>query len=108
MAHSGSGTDAGPLENSWFHPGHVAALSRRLGLALVGAAVPAAFATVLVAVVHGGVDVGFLQWVGTAMDTSVRTGTGLDWGFHVSALTGFAGAWALGFALLVEGYFGIE
>jgi hypothetical protein len=106
MVHSGSG-GTGRGGEGGLHPGSVARASKRLGTALVGAAVPALAATVFVAWIRAGT--GLLAWAGGAMETGVvGGGTGLQWAFHVAAIVGLAGAWAFGFAFLVGGYFGVE
>ena len=81
--------------------------SRRLGLALLGAAGPAVLTVFLVAVTRAG-TAGPLAWVSEAMATQLVGGSGLTWAFHVAAVTGLAGVWIVGFALVVEGYFGVE
>ena len=46
--------------------------------------------------------------VESAMATPLIGGSGVTWAFHVAAVTGLAGVWIVGFALVVEGYFGLE
>ncbi|ELZ23518.1 hypothetical protein C475_14633 [Halosimplex carlsbadense 2-9-1] len=105
MAHSGSDADAFVTHGT--RPRSVVRASRRLGLALLGAAGPAVVTAFLVAVTRPG-TAGPLAWVGEAMATPLVGGTGLGWAFHVAAVTGLAGLWVVGFALVVEGYFGVE
>ncbi|MFB6140494.1 MAG: hypothetical protein ABEJ26_08680 [Halosimplex sp.] len=105
MAHSGSDADAFVTEGT--RPRSVARASRRLGLALFGAAGPAVLTALLVALTREG-TAGPVAWVGAAMTTPLVGGEGVAWAFHVAAVTGLAGAWVVGFALVVEGYFGIE
>ncbi|QLH83238.1 hypothetical protein [Halosimplex pelagicum] len=105
MAHSGSDADAFVTHGT--RPRSVARASRRLGLALLGAAGPAVVTAFLVAVTRPG-TAGPLAWVGEAMATPLVGGSGLTWAFHVAAVTGLAGVWIVGFALVVEGYFGVE
>jgi len=105
MAHSGSDADAFVTHGT--RPRSVARASRRLGLALLGAAGPAVVTAFLVAVTRPGAA-GPLPWVGEAMTTPLVGGTGLSWAFHVAAVTGLAGVWVVGFALVVEGYFGVD
>jgi hypothetical protein len=105
MAHSGSDADAFVTHGR--RPRSVARASRRLGLALLGAAGPAVVTALLVAVTRPGTG-GPLAWVGEAMATPLIGGAGLAWAFHVAAVTGLAGLWVVGFALVVEGYFGVD
>ncbi|QPV63174.1 hypothetical protein I7X12_00635 [Halosimplex litoreum] len=105
MAHSGSDADAFVTHGR--RPHSVARASRRLGLALLGAAGPAVVTALLVAVTRPGTG-GPLAWVGEAMATPLVGGAGLAWAFHVAAVTGLAGLWIVGFALVVEGYFGVD
>lgn len=106
MAHSGPEADAVLPGDQGLHPRQVARFSRRLGVALLGAALPALVATALVAAPE--MSDGVVRWTTTAMHTSVVAGGGLQWAFHVAAVVGLAGVWAFGFASLVEGYFGVD
>lgn len=103
MAHSGAGNEGRP-DGGW-RLRRVAGFGRRVGGALVGAALPAAAAVLVVGVVRGAVadPVG---WVRQAMATPLVGASGLPWAFHVAAVTAFAGGWILGLALVVEGYLG--
>ena len=105
MAHSGSDADAFVTHGT--RPRSVARASRRLGLALLGAAGPAVVTAFLVAVTESGTG-GPLAWAGAAMATPLVGGSGVAWAFHVAAVTALAGVWVVGFALVVEGYFGVE
>ncbi|WP_123533695.1 hypothetical protein [Halosimplex salinum] len=105
MAHSGSDADA--FVTTGTRPRSVARASRRLGLALLGAAGPALVTALLVALTREGTT-GPLSWVGEAMGTPLLGGAGIAWAFHVAAVTALAGVWIVGFALVVEGYFGVD
>ncbi|MFC7139268.1 hypothetical protein ACFQMA_05375 [Halosimplex aquaticum] len=105
MAHSGSDADAFVTRGR--RPRSVARASRRLGLAMLGAAGPAILTAFLVAVTREG-TAGPVAWVGEAMATPLLGGEGITWAFHVAAVTALAGVWVVGFALVVEGYFGVE
>ncbi|WP_459192279.1 hypothetical protein [Halosimplex sp. J119] len=105
MAHSGSDADAFVTRGR--RPRSVARTSRRLGLALLGAAGPAVLMAFLVAVTREG-TAGPVAWVGEAMSTPLLGGEGITWAFHVAAVTALAGIWIVGFALVIEGYFGVE
>ena len=105
MAHSGSDADAFVTRGA--RPGSVARASRRLGLAMLGAAGPAVLTALLVALTREG-TAGPLAWVQQAMTTPLLGGGGVSWAFHVAAVTGLAGLWIVGFGLVVEGYFGVE
>ena len=105
MAHSDPGVDHyRPMESG---PRRVAALGWRVGTALLGAALPALAVTVLVAAVRGQFGAP-RSWVGSAMATSLTSVGGLGWAFHVAAVVGLAGVWAIGLALVVEGYVGLD
>jgi len=105
MAHSGSDADAFVTHGT--RPGSVARASRRLGLAMLGAAGPAVLTAFLVALTREG-TAGPAVWVQRAMATPLLGGDGVAWAFHVAAVTGLAGLWIVGFALVVEGYFGVD
>lgn len=105
MAHPGSDRD--PSVPPGVGPRRVARLGRRVGVALVGTAVPA-LVTVFSVVLAGGEASDPVSWVRGAMATPVVGATGPAWAFHVAALVGLAGVWLFGFALVVEGYFGVE
>ena len=105
MAHSGSDADAFVTHGA--RPGSVARASRRLGLAMLGAAGPAVLTALLVALTREGTAAP-VAWVRQAMATPLLGGGGVSWAFHVAAVTGLAGLWIIGFALVVEGYFGVE
>lgn len=105
MAHSGSDADA--FVTTGARPRQVVRASRRLGLALLGAAGPAVLTAFLVALTREG-TAGPIAWVQDAMATPLVGGSGITWAFHVAAVTGLAGIWIVGFALVVEGYFGVE
>jgi AcrR family transcriptional regulator len=107
MAHSGPKANAGYPGERGLHPSHVARACRRFGTALVGAALPALAATMAVALMRG-IDSGAFEWVTAAMGTHLVGGAGLQWAWHVAAVTGLAGVWAFGFALVVEGLFGLD
>jgi hypothetical protein len=105
MAHSGPEVDHYPPTESG--PRRVAALGWWIGTALVGAALPALAVTVVAAAVRGQLDDPG-TWVGSAMATSLASVGGLGWAFHVAAVVGLAGVWAIGLALVVEGYVGLD
>jgi hypothetical protein len=106
MAHSGSDVDA--YVGSGVRPRRVARAGRRVGTALLGAAGPAIVTALLVAMTRGVAVDGIPGWIDGAMATPLVGGTGLSWAFHVAAVTGLAGLWLFGFALVVEGYFDVE
>jgi len=81
--------------------------TKRLGMALLGAAIPAVVAVLAVALQQVG-TAGLGEWIATAWGTSVRHGAGIDWAFHVAALVGLAGTWLLGLSLVLDGYFRVE
>jgi len=104
MAHSGQrsfGRVAGVARS-------LADAGRRLGTALLGAAVPALVAIAGAALVADEAAEGPVAWVDAAMETSVTGGQGLQWAFHVAALVGVVGLAVLAAALVVEGYFDLE
>ncbi|MFC7194431.1 hypothetical protein ACFQL4_06770 [Halosimplex aquaticum] len=104
MAHSGSDADAFVTRGR--RPG--ASRGRVAGsAAMLGAAGPAILTAFLVAVTREG-TAGPVAWVGEAMATPLLGGEGITWAFHVAAVTALAGVWVVGFALVVEGYFGVE
>jgi len=105
VAHSGSDADA--YVTHTVEPRRVARAGRRLGTALVGAAGPALITAALVALTRGSTG-SATSWVSDAMATPLLGGEGAAWAFHVAAITGLAGVWLVGFALVVEGYFGLE
>lgn len=106
MAHPGP--DEGAAAVGGIDPGRVAGASRRLGVALVWTAAPAVVAILAVALVGGEAAGRPLAWLAAAMATPLVGVTGLGWAFRVTALAGLVGVWLLGFALVVEGYFGGE
>lgn len=106
MAHSGSDADA--YVTHAVEPRRVARAGRRLGTALVGAAGPAVVMVFLVALTQGSASGGAATWVSSAMATPLVGGQGAAWAFHVAAVAGLAGLWLVGFALVVEGYYGLE
>jgi len=106
MAHSGSDVDA--YVGSGVRPKRVARAGRWVGTALLGAAGPAVVMALLVALTRDVAVGGLFGWIDGAMATPLVGGTGLSWAFHVAAVTGLAGLWLVGFALVVEGYFGVE
>jgi len=106
MAHSGSDADA--YVTHAVEPRRVARAGKRLGTALVGAAGPAVIMVFLVAATRGSTAGSASAWVSSAMETPLVGGQGAAWAFHVAAVAGLAGLWLVGFALVVEGYFGID
>jgi len=108
MAHSGSNGGSSSLGRGWGVPSYFAAGGRRFGTALVGAALPALVAISGAALLAGNAASGPLAWIGSAMETSVTGGEGLQWAFHVAVVVGVVGLTALAAALVVEGYFGLD
>lgn len=104
MAHGGSGGGLRSHRRRLSSPGTLVRVGRRLGTALVGAALPALVATVGAAAATGEAASRPLGWTAGAMATSVLGGAGLQWAFHVAAVLGLAGLWVLGLSLVVEGY----
>ena len=107
MAHGGSrggrsgyGRRAGPRS--------LARAGRRLGTALLGAAVPALLATVGAAAVVGEAATDPLGWVDAAVATTLLGGQGLPWAFHVALVVALLGIGSLALAFVVEGLFGLE
>jgi hypothetical protein len=99
----------GPRGGSWSH-GRPAALrslaevGRRVGTALLGAALPAVVAVLGAALVAGEATDGPVGWMDAALSTSVIGGDGLQWAFHVAVVVGAVGVATLAAALFVEGY----
>jgi hypothetical protein len=86
----------------------LAGVGRRVGTALLGAALPALVATLGAALVAGEAADGPVAWLDAALATSVTGGEGLQWAFHVAVVVGVVGLTALAAALVVEGYFDLE
>jgi hypothetical protein len=86
----------------------LAEAARRVGTALLGAALPAVIAVLGAALVAGKAADGPVGWMDAALATSVTGGEGLQWAFHVGVLCGLAGLLAFGVALVLEGYFRLD
>jgi len=108
MAHSGSKGGSSSLGQGTSVPSYLAEACRRLGTALVGAALPALVAITGAALVTGTAASRPLAWIDSAMETGVVDGAGLQWAFHVAVVVGVVGLTALAAALVVEGYFRLE
>jgi len=89
-------------------PQSLALVGRRLGTALLGAAVPALLATVGAAAVVGEAAGDPLGWVDTAVATALLGGQGLPWAFHVALVVALLGVSSLALAFFVEGLFDLE
>jgi hypothetical protein len=103
----------GPRGGSWSHgrPATLRALAaaaRRVGTALLGAALPAVVAVLGAALVAGEAADEPIGWIDAALATSVTGGEGLQWAFHVGIVVGAVGLTALAAALLVDGYCRVE
>lgn len=81
----------------------LARAGRRLGTALLGAALPALVATAGAAAVVGEATGDPLGWVRAAVATTLVGGQGLPWAFHVALVCALAGAVSLALASLVDG-----
>jgi hypothetical protein len=84
----------------------VATLSKRTGMALVTAALPATVVTFAVGAF--GRSVSPVGWIGTALAHPVATPGGVAWAFHVAVMAGLIGVWLTGAGLVVEGFLNVD
>ncbi|PSQ07754.1 hypothetical protein BRC95_03860 [Halobacteriales archaeon QS_5_68_33] len=78
MAHEGYRGGLGSRRRRLSSPDALVRTGRRLGMALVGAALPALLATAGAATLTGGAESRPLAWASGAMATPVLGGTGLQ------------------------------
>lgn len=108
MAHPGPDAGYGVGLGRAASPERVARAARTVGTALVAAALPAMSVALAAGLAAGAPPAALADWVIAAMDTPLAAVGGASWAFRVAALAAMAGMWFVGFALVVEGYFGID
>ncbi|WP_367176542.1 hypothetical protein [Haloarcula rubripromontorii] len=88
----------GPLE-----PAAVAALAKRVGLALVAVALPVAVGAFAGTALTAGSLSAATDATAGAMSGPLTAAQGLSWLFYISALGTALGCWVLGLGLLLDG-----